>query len=573
MSYFLPESDAVLTACRGLATAHPGILVLNEDPLYLRAIAPDPRRTVALVSGGGSGHDPLHTGLLGRGGLDAVAPGAVFASPHNRQVYEASRAVVREQGVLHIVKNYTGDRINFGIAAERLRTAGVPVEQVLVDDDIATDGTGAGRRGTAATVVVEKLLGAAADEGAGLDELAELGREIVARSRSLAVCTRAHTSPGLRTPAFALRPDHIDYGVGIHGERGIRTLPMPRAETLVTQMLGDLTQGAAPAPDGVLLIVNGLGATSLLELQALTDIAVEYLAEDGTHVAAVLTGSHVGALDMAGVSLTITGLRPGWLPLWQATARTPLTSWPQATALPRPLPSPNAAPEDPEPPAAGSRALLDRYSEIIRTVRPALTLLDQLAGDGDFGDNLAGGLARATLRARTTGEDGMTAAASVFLDDVGGTSGPLFGLLFQHLAAATAASPTGARPPVRVLADALSAGTDAIRRVGGAGIGDRTMVDALAPAVRSLRAPAADKSAVSDAARAAVTGARTTAELLGARGRSSYLGARVLGNPDPGAIGVALLLLAAADVYEPVTAAKLPAPGHVTRTASTPPAA
>ncbi|MBZ6212054.1 dihydroxyacetone kinase subunit DhaK [Streptomyces olivaceus] len=574
MSYLLPETDPVLASCRGLVTAHPDLLALSQDPLYVRALDPSPDRRVALVSGGGSGHEPLHAGLLGRGGLDAVAPGRVFASPHNRQIGAASRSTLRAGGVLHIVKNYTGDRINFGVAAERLRADGIPVEQVLVTDDVATSTAGAGRRGTAATVVVEKILGAAADQGAGLEELAALGREVVDRSRSLAVCTRAHTSPSTLQPAFDLAPAHADYGVGIHGERGSRSVPLPRVEDLVRRMLSDLCTAVPDAPEGVLLVVNGLGSTSLLELQAVTAIATDQLGARGHHVAAALTGTHVGALDMAGLSLTLTALRPGWLTLWQADTHTPLTTWPRTAALPRTHITPPDLLYRPAAPK-GSSALLDRYAAIVSQVRDSLTALDQLAGDGDFGDNLASGLARAKTRARETDEDGMTAAADVFLNEVGGTSGPLLGLLFQHLAAATAACPDGQRPAVPALAEALAAGCAAIRRVGGAGSGDRTLVDALLPAAQSLHD--ADKReregerAVTDAALAAVEGARGTAGMLGARGRSSYIGARALGIPDPGAVGVALLLIAAADVYEPRSATALPAPGHLTRhTPSTP---
>ncbi|WP_372457746.1 DAK2 domain-containing protein [Streptomyces olivaceus] len=249
-----------------------------------------------------------------------------------------------------------------------------------------------------------------------------------------------------------------------------------------------------------------------------------------------------------------------------------MTTWPRTAALPRTHITPPDLLDRPAAPQ-GSSALLDRYAAIVSQVRDSLTALDQLAGDGDFGDNLASGLARAKTRARETDEDGMTAASHVFLNEVGGTSGPLLGLLFQHLAAATAACPDGQRPAVPALAEALAAGCAAIRRVGGAGSGDRTLVDALLPAAQSLRD--ADKRAreraVTDAALAAVEGARGTAGMLGARGRSSYIGARALGIPDPGAVGVALLLIAAADVYEPRSATALPAPGHLTRhTPSTP---
>src|SRR6266702_1657203 len=248
MTYFLPATDAVASAARGLALAHPGLIEVHRDPLYLRARSSNPGRTVALVSGGGSGHEPLHTGLLGPGGLDAVCPGEIFASPHNRQIYEAGTAAAKTNGVLLIIKNYTGDVINFQIAAERLRHDGVPVATVLVDDDLATDNkdTATGRRGTAATVVLEKLLGAFADQGAKLEDLATLGAQIVAHSRSLAVAARAQTSPATGQPAFALNPGTLEYGVGIHGERGTGTVEHRPVDQLVRQMTDELL-AALPA--------------------------------------------------------------------------------------------------------------------------------------------------------------------------------------------------------------------------------------------------------------------------------------------------------------------------------------
>ncbi|WP_335983080.1 dihydroxyacetone kinase subunit DhaK [Streptomyces sp. CA2R106] len=573
MPYFLPETetDPVLTACRGLVLAHPDRLALSEKPLYLTATAPDPARRVALVSGGGSGHDPLHTGLLGRGGLDAAAPGGVFASPHNGQIFAASLATHHGGGVLHIVKNYTGDKINFGIAAERLHARGVEVATVEIADDIASADAGAGRRGTAATVVVEKILGAAADTGMGLYELADLGRAVADASRSLAVCARPHTNPASLRPAAMLPPDMLDYGVGIHGERGARSIARPRVQDLIRRMLSDLTADTPTSPDGVILVVNGLGGTSHLELQAVAAIAAEQLHERGERVAAVLTGTHTAALDMAGISLTLTALAPGWLDWWQAPTDTPLTAWPGAAAPPQPA-APAASPRTPLPRRLpGSRAALDRYAEIISHVRDALGDLDQAAGDGDFGDNLTGGLRGALARVDATGEDGLTAAAHVFLDEVGGTSGPLFGLLFQHLGAVTAGCPDGQRPALSALAKALADGTTAIQRVGGARMGDRTLVDALAPAAQLLSVKREDDpAAITTAALAAIHGARGTADMLGGRGRSSYVGKRALGTPDPGAIGAALLLIALADTYEPEMATRLPLPGYVVQPATRP---
>ncbi|MEU5895172.1 dihydroxyacetone kinase family protein [Streptomyces venezuelae] len=572
MSHFLPETDAVPTAARGLALAHPGMIEVNESPLYLRARDADPARTVALVSGGGSGHEPLHTGLLGRGGLDAVCPGEIFASPHNRQIYEASAAAAKSGGVLHIVKNYTGDVINFQIAAERLRHDGIPVATVLVDDDLATDSadSATGRRGTAATVVVEKLLGAAADRGATLEELTDLGRRVVARSRSIAVAARAQTSPTTLHRAFELDEGTLDYGVGIHGERGIRTIARPATGDLVRRMADDLLDALPDGPDDVLALVNGLGATTELELNAIAVLLNDELTARGLRPVLVVPGTFTAALDMAGFSLTLTRLEDGWADLWTAPTRTPLV-------LPRPLEGAvgGETPESPvrkpantrasAPHETGDRALLDRYARTVTQVRDNLTKLDQLVGDGDFGDNLAGGVRRAVKLADETGMDGTAALADAFLNDVGGTSGPLFGLLFQHLAAASPAD--GGAPTADALAEAAEAGHAAIHRVGGAVPGDCTLVDALAPAAESLtaaRGADAPEAPLTEAAQAAIRGALATASLRPRRGRASYVGDHALGVPDPGALAVALLFMALADIHEPATAPRLPAPGHIT---------
>ncbi len=256
--------------------------------------------------------------------LDAAAPGRVFASPHNRQIYEASKAVAGPAGVLHVVKNYTGDRINFGIAAERLRADGIPVARVLVDDDLATESeeTATGRRGTGATVIVEKLLGAAADAGAGLDELAELGARVAAASRSVAVAGRAQTSPARGGEAFPLPAGTLEYGVGIHGERAATTVEHPGFEQLVDRMTHQVADALPATARSVLLLVNGLGATTLLELYAVHARVSRLLGERGLDVAGRLVGSYVPALDMSGFSLTLTALDDDWAAHWHAPART-----------------------------------------------------------------------------------------------------------------------------------------------------------------------------------------------------------------------------------------------------------
>ncbi|MFE0425088.1 dihydroxyacetone kinase subunit DhaK, partial [Streptomyces sp. NPDC058953] len=434
MSYFLPTDEAVLTACRGLALSHPTI-GLCVEPLYLLAGRPAAKRRVALVAGGGAGHEPLHAGLLGRGGLDAVVPGAIFTSPGSAQITAASlaaAAVGERDAVLYIVKNYTGDRINFSLAADQVRTAGVEVAEVVVDDDLATDGTAAGRRGTGATVVVEKLLGALADQGADLDALAELGGRVALASRSLAVCARAHTSPVLKSPAFQLRPDELDYGVGIHGERAAHTVTGPHGvELLVARMLAELLDGVPPSPHGVIAVISNLGSTSDLEIRIVSALVHQYLGARGVPVHALAAGTYVTALDMAGFSITLTALEPGWAELWDLPTDTPLRL-PGAAATraaefappPGPVPASGfpgairtaaateatatatAAAADP-----GGTAFLHELHRICALTHADLDELDQSAGDGDFGDNFCGGVAAAVRLAERSGVPGATALA------------------------------------------------------------------------------------------------------------------------------------------------------------------
>ncbi|MEJ5945973.1 dihydroxyacetone kinase subunit DhaK [Pseudokineococcus basanitobsidens] len=577
-----PEHDPVARAAAGFARAHADLVVVRPEPLHLLARTRHAGRRVGLVSGGGAGHEPLHVGFLGPGVLDGAAPGMVFTSPHNRQVLEAGRAAAGPDGVVLVVKNYTGDVINFRIAAERLRLEGVRVGEVLVDDDVATDSAdnAAGRRGTAATVVVEKLLGAAADGGASVDDLVVLGRDVVAASRSLAVATRAQTDPATGEPAFALGADEVELGVGIHGERAARTVartPLPElVEGLVDQVLAALPDVGG---DGVLALVNGLGATTQLELFAVLEEVAEVLGRRGVRLAASLAGTFVAALDMHGASVTLTALRPGWLDLWRAPALAPALPAPttdggpagRADVVPAPwvrdaaTSGPTGGPASPEvpPPADGTlpegasaaERALRRWAADAEAAHGDLTRLDRVAGDGDFGDNLRGGLRRVVVRLDGTGEGGpagrsgaeaLAAAAEVFLDEVGGTSGPLVGLLLAELAAAAERAGGASAPGDGGWGEGLVAGLAAVQRVGGAEPGDRTMVDALAPAAGSV----ADGGSLAQVAAAAADGARRTADVRARRGRAAYLGDRVVGSPDPGAVAVAMLLraaLAAAD--------------------------
>jgi phosphoenolpyruvate---glycerone phosphotransferase subunit DhaK len=322
--------DVVAEGLRGLARQHPDVLDVHPDPAFVaRAADPsDSAPRVALISGGGSGHEPLHSGFVGAGMLDAAVPGLIFSSPTAAQVEAATRHVDRGHGVLHIVKNYTGDVMNFGIAAELVRDDGIAVGRVIVDDDLATEGAGAGRRGTAAVVVVEKACGAAAARGASLDELVALGEAIVAGARTMALAVEPLTHPGADQTSFDLGDDEVELGVGIHGERGVGRVPFAAADTLTDRLVDPLLEALAlERGERVIAIVNGLGATHPLELAIVFARLGDRLDAVGVELARSLVGTFVSALDMGGVSITLVRADDTLLDLWDAPVRTPALRW------------------------------------------------------------------------------------------------------------------------------------------------------------------------------------------------------------------------------------------------------
>ncbi|WP_069169600.1 dihydroxyacetone kinase subunit DhaK [Streptomyces griseus] len=322
--------ELVPDALSGFARAHADLVAYDSADGYVTARHPSPMRRVGLLSGGGSGHEPMHTGYVGAGMLDAACPGRIFASPHNRQIFRASLAVAGPEGVLHLVKNYTGDRINFGIAAERLADAGIACSRVLVDDDLASDsdGVAAGRRGTGATVLLEKVLGGAADTGMGRTELVELGTALAGRCRTLAAASAAHHAPATGEPAFALPLGELEYGVGIHGERADRTRSQGQVGALVEDMTGALLDALRPGPDEpVVALVNGLGSVTSLELYGIFGELGRVLDARRVRLARHLVGDHVTALDMRGFSLTLMVADPVTLEFYDAPVHTPALRW------------------------------------------------------------------------------------------------------------------------------------------------------------------------------------------------------------------------------------------------------
>ncbi|MFF6901591.1 dihydroxyacetone kinase subunit DhaK [Streptomyces hydrogenans] len=322
----VPET-VVADGLRGIAAAHPELTVDVERRVVVRRDAPVAGK-VALVSGGGSGHEPLHAGFVGPGMLDGACPGEVFTSPVPDQMVRAAAAVDSGAGVLFVVKNYTGDVLNFEMAAELAEDEGIQVTRVLVDDDVAvTDSLyTAGRRGTGATLFVEKLAGAAAEEGAPLERVEALARRVVARSRSFGVALSACSTPAKGSPTFDLPPGELELGVGIHGEPGRERRGMMTAgeiaEVAVDAVLDDLRPS-----DPVLLLVNGMGGTPLLELYGFNAEVRKVLDARRVPVARTLVGNYVTSLDMAGCSVTVCAADEELLRLWDAPVATPALRW------------------------------------------------------------------------------------------------------------------------------------------------------------------------------------------------------------------------------------------------------
>jgi dihydroxyacetone kinase len=562
-----PE-DVVEEMLQGLVLLHPGSARLPGHKALIRADAQRARdHQVAVLSGGGSGHEPAHAGYIGAGMLSAAIAGEVFTSPSSDTVYAAIKAVAGKPGALLVVKNYTGDRLNFGLAAEMARAEGIPVEMIIVDDDVALKGTAhaTGARGLAGTVFIHKLLGAAAAEGSTLAALAATGKAAIAALATMGVSFSAGTSPAVGRPSFELGDTEMELGLGIHGEPGVQRTQLQPADQLTETLLTEiLRQGNFGDQKRVALMVNNLGATTEMELAIVARHAVSFLASKGVTVERIYAGTFLSSLDMAGISLSVLGVNEERLRLLDATTAAP--AWPNAMKQP---PGKAVAPVPPEVVAEATsgggartgagmktRQAIQAACLALLAAESELTEMDRVTGDGDLGVSMARA-ARAVQEAVVSYPLDHAAATLKALGhtlrrELGGSSGPLYGVLFLRSGAVLES--TRETGPAN-WAEALDQGCRAISELGGAKPGDRTMLDALDPFIKTLRknilegAPPA--SAVRAAVEAAERGAEATSQMKPRLGRSSYLGDRVLGHPDPGAKAIALWLRAACGTLFP----------------------
>jgi triose/dihydroxyacetone kinase / FAD-AMP lyase (cyclizing) len=557
-----PE-DVVEEMLQGLAVLQPGCARLPGYKALLRTDAEQARHhQVAVISGGGSGHEPAHAGYIGVGMLSAAIAGEVFTSPSSDAVFAAIRAVAGNAGALLVVKNYTGDRLNFGLAAEMARAEGIPVEIVIVDDDVALKGSGqaTGARGLAGTVLIHKVVGAAAAERKNLAALAALGKAAVASLATMGVSFSAGTSPAVGKPGFELGEQEMELGLGIHGEPGVRRMALQPADVLTETLLTEILQHANFGDERcVAVMVNNLGATTEMELAIVARHAASFLAGNGFSVERIYAGTFLSSLDMAGISISVLGLNDERLRLLDAATTAP--AWPNASRQrPGKAEVPIAAQVQSELPAGeGAQTEHGRKTEqaieaachALLAAEAELTELDRVTGDGDLGTSMA--------RAARAVQD---ALGSYPLDDIpatlkalghtlrsalGGSSGPLYGVLFLRCGSVIGAAGAAG---LAQWAEALDQGSRAISELGGAKPGDRTMLDALDPFVKRLRqgeGVEARQATVLAAVEAAERGAKATAQMPPKLGRSSYLGARVLGYADPGAKALSLWLRAACE--------------------------
>ncbi|BCP52102.1 dihydroxyacetone kinase [Kaistia sp. 32K] len=552
-------ADVVDDMIAGLAIANPGLALLEGERVVLRADIEAFKASgrVALISGGGSGHEPAHAGYIGEGLLTAAVCGDVFTSPSTDAVLAAIRAATGPAGALLIVKNYTGDRLNFGLAAEIARSEGFAVDMVVVADDmaLAENAETAGRRGIAGTVLVHKITGAAAAEGLSLADVKTEAERAISAIGSMGVALSACTVPAAGKPGFTLGDGEIELGLGIHGEAGVSRTAMQPSRALVEILLGrifadrNIGQG-----DRVALLVNNLGGTPVMEMQIVVADVARVAARFGVTIDRLWAGTFLTALEMAGCSLSAMKVdaallarldAPASAPAWPGRGAGPIGAGPKVISQAAVAPGALEAGEGDPRLAVAVRAA----AEALIADEARLTDLDQQVGDGDLGLNLARG-AEAILREIDAYPDKRAASVLRALSaslrkTVGGTSGALYAAGLLRAASELEGVPT---PGFADWARAFAAGSAAIARLGDARVGDRTMLDALLPAAEVLSAASAYGGAevLGHAIAAAREGSAATAAIASRRGRSSYLGERAVGVPDPGAEAVVVWLAAIA---------------------------
>ncbi len=556
---FNDPADFADEALAGFCDLHSGLVRQVPGGAVRRHRPEQPK--VAVLAGGGSGHYPAFAGLIGAGLADGAVVGNIFTSPSAQQAYSVAKAADSGAGVVFTYGNYAGDVLNFGMASERLAAEGIAVENVLVTDDIASapPSESAKRRGIAGDFTVFKIMGAAAEAGAGLADVVRLGRKANSLTRTIGSAFHGCTFPGAEAPLFTLKDKQMGLGLGIHGEPGLFDTDLPPAkelgQELVARLLAETPQGAG---NRLAVILNGLGSTKHEELFVLWLTVAPLLRAAGYTLVMPEVGELVTSLDMSGVSLTITWLDEELEPLWTAPAETPAYRRGNAALAGGlfaeeaydggPTAMEFAATLDSRNYAANCAAALEAARNALHDAESHLGDMDAVAGDGDHGRGMVRGIDAATAAAAKALADGagagdmLVAAGDAWADKAGGTSGVLWGAglraFGESLGNDEAPEPAG-------LAAAVTAFAARITDLGKAEIGDKTMVDALLPFAETFSNRVAEgvppELAWTEAAEAATSAAQATASLRPLKGRARPLAEKSLGTADPGATSLAMI--------------------------------
>jgi triose/dihydroxyacetone kinase / FAD-AMP lyase (cyclizing) len=575
-----PE-DVVLEMCKGMVLAHTELNLIEKYKVIKKEQIN--KNKVSIISGGGSGHEPAHAGYVGKGMLDAAVCGDVFASPSQIQIYQAIKETASDKGTLLVIKNYSGDMMNFKNAAYLAEEDGIQVDYVKVDDDIAVQDSlyTVGRRGVAGTVLVHKIAGAAAERGYDLPKVKEAAENAIANVKSIGIGLTSCTVPAKGTPTFEIAEDEMEFGVGIHGEPGIRREKIISADELAERTVTSLLKevGIEDGKGEVAVLINGFGSTPLQELYLLNHSVIRELSRRNVTIARTFVGNYMTAIDMAGASISIMKLDENLKSLLSEECDTPALrikgEVPAVTydeiigTVEAPKVSYEVQTNKEYSVVTENRLTLnniifmvDQMSECIIRNEIPFCELDSHAGDGDFGMSVAKGFKQLKsewheILENKSNDIGnfLEACSIVIMEHCGGASGPIWGSAFR---AAGKNTESKTELTLAEFAEMVQASVKGIQATGersfgrGAVVGDKTLIDALVPYADTLTSSAAEgeslKHALVKAAEAAVEGAKSTEQIVARMGRAGTVGERSLGYPDAGAHGLGVIFTEVAQV-------------------------
>lgn len=565
----------VIEMCNGMAMAHPELEFVQKYKILKKKDIN--KNKVSLISGGGSGHEPAHAGFIGKGMLDAAVCGDIFASPSQIQIYKAIKKTASDEGTLLIIKNYSGDMMNFKNAAHLAEEDGIKVDFVKVDDDIAVNDSlyTVGRRGVAGTVLVHKVAGAAAEKGMKLEEVKAAAENAIANVRSIGFAFTSCTVPAKGTPTFDIADDEMEYGVGIHGEPGIKREKVISADEIAERMVTSLIKELnLKSGDEATLLVNGFGATPLQELYLLNNSVTRVLSEKNIKVYRTFVGNYMTSIDMAGASVSLLKMDDQLKELIDSESNTPafkvdgpVESIPYVNmklndqqnvevSHEMTIDQSHAKIENNKISLNNMKYIVDKMSECIIKNEVPFCELDAHAGDGDFGMSVAKGFKQLKrewqdILANCSNNIGefLDACSMVIMEYCGGASGPIWGSAFR-----SAGKKVGDKIELtsKDFADMMQAAVSGVQKTGersfgrGAVVGDKTLVDALAPCADRIAELANDDSMdiieiLKEGAKAAVEGAKSTEKIAARMGRAGTVGDRSIGYPDAGAYGLGVI--------------------------------